>query len=125
MSKKKRSLDDRLTAYTTFYKRSFSDLDVEKMLEEGGQTSLSNFRQVSKGRTKNRDYWDVMFNNPNTKSRDALGKEIFKRFIENGSIGVNKLNRLIVRKGAKLSFDGKNYRGGQFLPKRYIARRTN
>jgi hypothetical protein len=125
MNKKKRSMEDRIRAYSDFYKRTFDDIDVEQIFEKGGQTSFSNFREVSKGRTKTRDYWDVMFNNPHTKGRNALGQEIFKRYIEKADVTLNKNERFIVRKGGKFEFDGKKYKGGMFVPKRYFARRTN
>lgn len=118
--KRKRTLQSRIDSYSNFYKRTFSDVDIEKILEEGGQSSLANFKQVSKTNTKSMDYWNAMF-----EKRGNLGKEIFKRYVENGNVAQNRIGKLIVRTGSKFDFGGKTYKGGQFIPRTYFTRRTN
>jgi len=120
MAKKKRSLKERIDSYSNFYKRAMSDKDIDDILEQGGQTSLENFKSASKSNTAS-GYWEAMFQENNGN----LGKEIFQRYVKDGTVTQNSANRIVVRGGEKITFNGKDYKGGQFLPRNYFARRTN
>lgn len=120
----KRTLKQRLDSYADFYDRAFSTVDVESILEEGGSESLETFKEKSKGKTP-KDFHDVMFNRKKVKQRDSLGQEIWARFFRNEHITKNRIGRIIVRTGESFKFKGKIYKGGQFVPKAFLARRTN
>lgn len=123
--------------YNRFYNRAFESGEIEEILERGGGESLNNFKKISKEVMAKRDFWDVMFSRTfkgrDTKVRASkfpqeLGKTIYEQYfpkdrrseVKTYSIRGKNVSRLRVRKGNKLTFSGKVYRGGQFLPKRFI-----
>jgi len=122
---KKIKLEQRLERYEDFYNRAFSTVDVDKILKEGGGANLEEFKQQSRGATT-QEYHDVMFNRilKTGKTSDKLGKNIFARFFEMENITKNKANRLIVRTGTTLTFKGKTFKGGQFIPTLALAKRV-
>lgn len=113
----------KINSYIAFYDRAFETKDIDEILEQGGQTSLENFKQVSKKSVRNLDYWNAMFNTGKVKGN--LGKEMFERFFKNESVTQNSLGRVVIRAGKSIKFRDKTYKGGQFVPKDYFARRTN
>lgn len=117
------SLRKRLEKYEDFYERAFSEADVNKIYKEGGGISYDSFKTESRGRTKNKDYYETMFNRKKVKRKDKLGFEIFKRFFAQQRITQNRAKRIIVRTGYKFQFRGKIYKGGMFVPRAYLARR--
>ena len=119
---KKISLEKRLEKYEDFYKRAFTDADIEDIFENGGQLSLSNFRKRSKDHVKESGYWDAMFGRE--KESKTLGKQIFKHFFEDERITQNVNSRIIVRKGQSVNFGGKVRTGGQFLPRAFFKRKS-
>ena len=120
----KRSKKERLNSYIAFFDRAFSDQNIEDIISNGGSSSLYNFKEVSKDKTKNLDYWNALFNQKKGNG-DNLGKEIYKRFIEDQRVNKNARGRMIVRKGSVIDFNNKAYKGGQFIPRDYFARITN
>ena len=115
------SREERADKYRDFYKRAFTDIDIDKIFEEGGQTSITNFKQLSKQHIKDTGYWNAMFGRE--KESKILGKQIFSNFFEDDRITQNVNDRIIVRTGKTINFAGKIRKGGQFLPKAYFLRR--
>ena len=109
--------------YSDFFERAFSERDIEEILEEGGQTSLGNFKKISRDKNRDNGFWEAMFNKKNKSARGNLGTKIFQKFFEDGQVTVNKAERIIVRTGEKTTFKGKTYKGGQFLPKDFFKRK--
>ncbi len=122
--KKKIKLDHRLERYEDFYSRAFTTVDIDEILAQGGGASLESFKDKSRGKAS-KDFHDVMFNRKKVKKADALGKEIWARFFRNENITRNKVGRVIVRKGHSFEFRDKIFKGGQFVPRAFLARRTN
>ena len=74
------------------------------------------------------DMWNAMFQreikaNKKIKKVNTLGQAIFLRYFEDKQITQNKVSRTIVRTGEKIEWNNKTYKGGQYLPKDYLARR--
>ncbi len=114
--------------YEDFYERAFTNANIDEILAKGGGAEFQTFKSESKTNTKNLDMWNAMFNReikPNGKKRkvNTLGQAIFLRYFEDGQITQNKANKTIVRTGEKIEWKDKIYKGGQFLPKSYLARR--
>jgi len=117
------SLKRRLEKYEDFYDRAFTTQNIDEILQAGGGESLETFKAETRNKTKNKDYWDVMFNRPKAKDKQKLGNEVYKRFFANEAITKNKSGRIIVRSGETIKFHEKVYKGGQFVPRSYLARR--
>ncbi len=106
--------------YAGFYGRAFSEVNIEKILSEGGAYNYENFKNVSKKNVTNKDYWDALFIN-GKRTKDALGRKIFEYFfMAEKKVEFNKINRAYVPKGERIFFEKKIYKGGQFLPKAFL-----
>lgn len=114
MPKKKKKVDK----YEDFYDRAFDEYDIDEILKEGGSVSLKNFMDSSKDNTKDKGYWDAMFKS----GKGILGAEIYKRYFRSEGVTINKRKRFIVKKGNRIDFGGKTYRGGMFVPKALLKR---
>ncbi len=118
-------LSRRLERYEDFYSRAFTDVDVEEILSQGGGASLEAFQEKSKGNIKSADFHKVMFEREKVTKKNSLGTEMWERFFRNEDITQNVRGRIITRKGHTFEFRGKTYKGGQFVPRAFLARRTN
>lgn len=126
MAKKKMSLETRIASYEAFFNRTFDSQDVDKILEEGGGINFNKFKEATTANTKSADLQKAMFQNKRKDgtTSDKLGKNIFARFFEDENITVNVRGRIIVRTGQTLTFKGKLFKGGMFLPKLALAKRV-
>ncbi len=128
-------------SYNRFFQNAFSNQNIDELIDEGGASSLENFKQVSRKNVKDKGYWDAMFNTTfkgkDGKTRSSkyqrLGDAIYKNYIHvlqrsdvqitevsyKRKAGRHVMTRVRVLKGQKIDFSGKVYRGGQFLPKSF------
>lgn len=126
--------------YNSFYKRTFAEGDIDDLLEQGGGESLNNFKVVSKELIKDQGYYDAMFPSkcPTFVGRDGkvresklsgrLGEIVFGMLPADQRVELRTIHgkktdyqRGVVKSGKSLTFSGKKYRGGQFIPKSFFS----
>lgn len=103
-----------------FISRSFTDADVDKILEKGGGLSYSNFKRISKDNIASDGYHQSLFSKQN---KERLGKQVYSQFFENQNVRLNTSKRIVARKGKKFFFNNRTYKGGMFVPKSYLTQR--
>ena len=117
------SLKHRLERYEDFYRRAFEDVDVDELFAKGASTSENAFKDATKGKLPT-GFHDAMFKRKvKDKISDKLGSEIFHRFFKHENVVLNKSGRLIMRAGFTRTLKEKTYKGGQFVPLEFFARR--
>ena len=126
-------------SYNRFFINAFVEGELEDILEEGGGVDINNFKTVSRQKMQRKDYWDRMFSKKFTgrdgKVRDSkynrLGDAIFQNYVKQENVIIREISykgkektfvskRLVVNRGHSITFNGKLYKGGTFLPKNYF-----
>jgi ASC-1-like (ASCH) protein len=119
------SFEKKIEDYEDFYQRAFTETDVEEIYQEGGSADLDTFKDVSRVRCKNQDYWKAMFEREGVSKPTKLGTKMFEIFFADERLRKIKTGRIQFVKGmTPFVFEGKLRRPGQFPPKSYYGRGT-
>jgi len=108
--------------YEDFYERAYTDIDIDKIYEEGGSLNISNFMQSSKKHIKDKGYFKVLKYNVK-KRKWTVGGLLWDRYFKDEKITQNVVNRIIVKTGERFTFRGKVYKGGAYVPKTYFTKK--
>jgi len=122
--------------YNNFFDRAFTENEIQDILDEGGATSFQNFKIVSKKKMGNRAMYDAMFN---FTGRDKvvreskysrLGEAIYQLFPKDTRFEFKKIKyksysveRIAVKRGEKIKYLNKSYKGGNFLPNSFFYKK--
>jgi len=116
----KKNVEDQ---YEDFYERAFSDVDIDKIYEEGGAINISNFMSAAKDNIKDAGYFRVLkYTVKKTQRYRSVGGLLWERYFKDENIRKNVKDRVIVNTGKKFEFEGKEYKGGMFVPKSYLVK---
>lgn len=105
-----------MDSYNDYFSRAYKDVDLETFRKTGAMNSFSDFRASSKTAIDN-TYYNVMFDKSAKNYNENLSKAVFDKIVKHQQIGVNSAKKLYLKAGQKISYNNKEYRGGQFLPK--------
>jgi len=124
--------------YSNFFQRSFTEANIQEILDNGGGISYENFKEVAKDRM-DKSMFEVAFENKWTSKRDgvirsskfhSLGDAVYELFPKKNRIEFRKIKyrtyeseRLSVKKGERIIYNNKEYRGGRFLPKSFYYKK--
>ena len=127
---------DKSSSYNRFFVNAFAEIEIDEIVEAGGSESKDNFERISESKMKKKDYWDKMFAKSFTgkdsrvrKSKfQGLGTAIYENYIKDlkpraeirkYTRGSKSYDIGVVPKGKTFNIQGKEYKGGRFLPKSY------